>query len=57
MKYQTYIKTIVLCLGFISSFAYGQEALVYDMEQIKDVSLLELKVLKEWHPVATVKTP
>jgi hypothetical protein len=53
MKYQQYIKIALLCLGFISSIAYGQKTLQYDMEQIKDVSLLELKVLQEWHPVAT----
>ena len=42
-----------LCLGSISSLAYGHEALPYDMEQMKDVSLLDLRVLQEWHPVAT----
>ncbi len=53
MNYQQCNYRILLCLGFISSLAYGQNALPYDMEQIKDVSLLELKVLQEWHPVET----
>ena len=52
MNYQRYIKIALLCLGFISSFVYGQKTLPYDMEKIKDVSLLELKVLQECHPVA-----
>ena len=53
MNYQQCIKVTLFCLCFISFPGYGQKTLQYDMEKIKDVSLLELKVLQEWHPVAT----
>jgi hypothetical protein len=54
MKYQQYIKVTLLSLCLISSiFVFGQKSSVFNMEQIKDVSLLELKVLQDWHPVAT----
>ncbi len=53
MKYQQYIKIILLSLGFVSSFAYGQKTSVYNMDEIRDVSLLELEVLQDWHSVAT----
>ena len=52
-----------LCFCFVSCYAAAQQSSAqqnpaqqnpaYDMEQVKDVALLELKVLKEWHPVAT----
>ena len=54
MNYQQYIKVTLLFLGLISSFASGQKTLQYDMEKIKDVSLLELKVLQDWHSAATI---
>jgi hypothetical protein len=53
MKYQQYVKIILLSLGFASSFAYGQNTSVYNMDEIKDVDLLELEVLQDWHSVAT----
>ncbi|TWT81314.1 hypothetical protein CA13_27660 [Planctomycetes bacterium CA13] len=53
MQYQRFIKVIFLSLGIASSFAYGQTASIYNMDEMKDVSLLELEVLRDWHPVAT----
>lgn len=53
MKCQQYIKIVFLSFCFASSFAYGKETSMYDMDEVKDVSLLELKVLKDWHSVAT----
>ena len=54
MNYQQHIKIALLSIGLICGiFAFGQESSVYNMEEIKDVSLLELEVLQEWHSVAT----
>ncbi len=53
MNYQHYIKASLFYLCFISGLAYGQKTPIFDMAKIKDVSLLELKVLKEWHKVET----
>lgn len=54
MKYQQFIKVTLLSLCLISSiFAFGQKSSVFNMEQIKDVSLLELEVLQDWNPVET----
>ena len=53
MKHQQYIKIIFLSLGFISSFAYGQKMSMYNMDEVRDVSSLELEVLRDWHSVAT----
>lgn len=54
MNYQQYIKETILGLCMIFSiFAFGQKSSVFNMEQIKDVSLLELEVLQDWHSVKT----
>lgn len=53
LQYQPFIKIIFLSLGIASSSAYGQKASVYNMDEMRDVSLLELEVLRDWHPVAT----
>lgn len=54
MNYQQYIKVTILGLCLIFSiFAHGQKSSVFNMEQIKDVSLLELEVLQDWHSVET----
>lgn len=56
MKHKHYPKLILLCLCFASSFAVGQKATLYNMDEIKDVSSLELEVLQDWHSVATTPT-
>ena len=53
LQYQPFIKVIFLSLGIASSFAYGQKTSIYNMDEVRDVSLLELEVLRDWHPVAT----
>jgi hypothetical protein len=50
MKYILSLK-VILVVAVMCGMAYGQD--VYDLERIKDASLLELKVLQEWHPVET----
>jgi beta-galactosidase len=52
MNFQRYIKIALLCLGFITIFTYGQKTIPHDEERIKDVTLFELEVLQECHPVA-----